>query len=208
MAFHKRRHVARLAVTNGKRDDVASPSAHRCPHPSCASFVQHTTPPLIEFKNVIWRCRQERIFSLRQLLDMGAEPPGNRLSGDVKDALDSQHSATLQAGAEYRLFVGFPRGWLWRENAIRATVLATIPSIPTTIGSVFDETCALTGTAGVRYGFLNHDPNSPSSLTTSPPPESVAMIFESGSALRCTSSARNAKPASRSAWRWPRGISS
>src|SRR5512135_1644199 len=122
MAFHKRRHVARLAVTTGKRHDLACPSAHRCPQPPPASFFQHKTPHLIEFKNVIWRRRQERLCSLGQFLDRRADPADNRLSGDVKDALTSTQTATLQAGPEHRLVVAFRIGWLWLENAIGATV--------------------------------------------------------------------------------------
>jgi hypothetical protein len=154
------------AVANGQRHDVACPPAHRCPPPSCASFFQHTTPPLIEFKNIICRRRQERICSRGPFLDRCADPPSNRLSGESTDALNSAQTATLQASPEHRVLVGFRRGWLWRENAIGATVLAMLLRISTTMGSIFDDRCTFTDTADVRHGFLNHDPNCTSSLTT------------------------------------------
>src|SRR5260370_33153419 len=76
-------------VANSKRHDLACPSAHRCPQPSCASFFQHITPHLIEFKNVIWGRRQERICDLGQFLNMCADPASNRLPGDFEDPLNS-----------------------------------------------------------------------------------------------------------------------
>jgi hypothetical protein len=88
------------------------------------------------------------------------------VSGDIKDPLTSAQAATLQASLEHRLFVGFPRGWLWLENWIGATVFAMVLRISPTIGSIFDEMCPFTGTADVRHCFLNHDANWTSSLTS------------------------------------------
>lgn len=154
MASHKRRQVARAAAANGKRYHLACPSAHRCPQPSCVSFSQHKTPSLIEFKNIICRHRQERLCSLGQFLNRCVDPPSNRLSGEIKDALNSAHAAALQAAPQHRLLVGFPRGGLWLENSIGATVLAMVLPISTTIGSLFDDICTFTDTADVRHGFL------------------------------------------------------
>jgi hypothetical protein len=41
---------------------------------------------------------------------MRADPANNRLSGDVKDTLNSTQAATLQASPEYHLLVDFPIG--------------------------------------------------------------------------------------------------
>jgi hypothetical protein len=91
---------------------------------------------------------------------------GERLSGDIKDALNSQHSATLQASPDGRLFVGFRRGWLWLENSIGATDFAMVLRISTTLGSIFNDMCTFTGTAGVRHDSRNNDANCTSLLTT------------------------------------------
>jgi hypothetical protein len=61
--------------------------------------------------------------------------------------------------------LAFRRRWLWFENAIGATVLTMVLSISTMIGSIFDDLCPVTDTAGVRHRFLNHDPDYNSSLT-------------------------------------------
>lgn len=160
------RRVARLAVANGKCHDLACPSAHRCPQPPCASFFQHKTPHLIEFKHVIWGCRQERICYLGQFLDMRADPASNRLSSDVKDALNSTQTATLQASPEHSSFVDFRIGWLWREHPIGATILAMVLSCSTAVRSIFDTRCTSTDTTFKRFRFLNHVLYHISSLTT------------------------------------------
>ena len=83
------------------------------------------------------------------------------------------HSLLLTAAFSERMcqvastvVLGLPIGLLWLEHARRATVLAMVLSIPTTIGSFFDDLYPLTDTAEVCHRFLNHDPNSTSSLTT------------------------------------------
>lgn len=144
------------AIANGKCHDVACPSAHRCPQPPWASFFQYQTPHLIEFKNVIWGCWQERICYRGQFLDMRADPANNCLSGDIKDALNSTQTATLQASPEHRLFVGFRISWLWREHPIRATVLAMVLGCSTTVRAIFDTVCTVTDTTFKRLCFLNH----------------------------------------------------
>ena len=67
---------------------------------------------------------------------------------------------------QHGVVLGFRIRLLWLENAIRATVLAMVLSIPTTMGSIFDDVCPFTDTADVRHCFLNHDANYNSSLTT------------------------------------------
>jgi hypothetical protein len=72
------------------------------------------------------------------------------------------------------LFDAIPNGVVRRGTrpdipdwtAIDATALAMVLGISTTIGSIFDDMCALTDTADVYHCFLNHDPNYNSSLTT------------------------------------------
>ena len=67
---------------------------------------------------------------------------------------------------QHGVLLGFRIRLLWLENAIRATVLAMVLSIPTTMGSIFDYVCPFTDTADVRHCFLNRDANCSSSLTT------------------------------------------
>jgi len=154
------------AVANGKCHDLACPSAHRCPQPPWASFFQHKTPHFIEFKNVNWECWQERICYSGQFLDMRVDPANNCLSGDVKDALNSTQTATLQASPEHHLFVNFRIGRFWREHPIGATILAMVLSCSTTVRSIFDNVCAFTDTTFKRLRFLNHAFYCIPSLTT------------------------------------------
>ena len=144
------------AVTNGKRHDLACPSAQCCPQPSYASFFQHTTPHLIEFKNVIWRCRQECIFSLRQLLDMGAEPPRNGLPRNGKATCNSTQATTLKARPQHGLLLGCRIGWLWREHPLGATILAMGLSCSTTVRSISDTMCTFPDATFERHCFLYH----------------------------------------------------
>jgi hypothetical protein len=77
------------SVTHHKRDTLACSSAQGRPQPAGVIFLAHQTPDLIQFENVITRCRQENILPLRPFLKRGRSPPRNRLSRKVKDALNS-----------------------------------------------------------------------------------------------------------------------
>ena len=85
------------SVTHHKRDNLACSSAEGRPQPAGVIFLEHTTPDLIQFENVINRCRQENILHLRQFLNRGRSPPSHCLSSNVKDALNSSSAAALQA---------------------------------------------------------------------------------------------------------------
>jgi hypothetical protein len=154
------------SLANGEPHDVARSAAHRRPHPSLVIFFAHTTPDFIPFENVICCRRQKGFFDIRQVLDVRFEPARNGLPRHGKDACHSTQATTLQASPQHGVLLGFRIRLLWLENAIRATVLAMVLSIPTTMGSIFDDVCPFTDTADVRHCFLNHDANSNSSLTT------------------------------------------
>jgi hypothetical protein len=99
-------------------------------------------------------------FDLRQSLDVCFEPPRNGLPRHGKEPCSSMKATPLQASPQHSLSLAFQIRLLWLENPIRATVLAMILGISTTIGPIFDALCPLTDTADVRHRFLNHDPNS------------------------------------------------
>jgi hypothetical protein len=69
------------------------------------------------------------------------DPRYNGLSSDTKNTLHTTQARTLLAGL---------------ENSIGATMFAMVLGVPTTIGSIFGNVCALTDPANVRYRFLNH----------------------------------------------------
>jgi len=145
-------------------------AAHRCPHPPSLLFVAHTPPHFLEVEHLLWGHRQKACFDLRQVLDVRGEPARTRLPRHGKEACHPTQAPALSANPQHAVVLGLPRGWLWLAHARRATVLAMVLSIPTTIGSLFDDLCPRTDTAEGCHRFLNPDPNSPSSLPTYPPP--------------------------------------
>jgi hypothetical protein len=166
IAFQKRRHVARLAVTDDEGHNLPRSAAHRCPHPAFLLLLLHTTPDFISFEHIIWCGRQKRCFDIRPVLDVRFEPARNGVPRHGKDPLHSTQATPFQASPQHGVLLGFRIRLLWCENTIRATVLAMVLGIPTPLGSIFDARWTLTDTADVRHRFLNHDPDYNSSLTT------------------------------------------
>jgi hypothetical protein len=154
------------AVTDDEGHNLLRSATHRCPHPSFLLFLLPKTPDFIQFEHIVWCRWQKGFFDIRQVLDVRFEPPRNGLPRNGKDPGHSTQATTFQASPQHGVLLGFRIRLLWLENPIGTTVLAMVLSIPTTIGSIFDDMCTLTDTADVRHCFLNHDPNSTSSLTT------------------------------------------
>ena len=143
-ACQSRRQVARASVSNDQGDDVAASAAHRCPHPASLLFVAHTPPHFLEVEHLLWGHRQKACFDLRQVLDVRCEPARTRLPRHGKEACHPTQAPALSASPQHGVVLGLPRGWLWLAHARRATVLAMVLSLPTPIGSLFDDLCPLT----------------------------------------------------------------
>jgi hypothetical protein len=47
------------SISNDEGDDLAGPTAHRCPHPPRLVFCAHTTPHFIKFEHIIWGRRRD-----------------------------------------------------------------------------------------------------------------------------------------------------
>jgi hypothetical protein len=144
------------AVADGERDHLARPPAQGDPQPTFLAFVQHKGPQFVQFQDVTGLGRKHRLFELRNGPQNRTEPVRHRLTGDLKNALQTVQTGPLAIGFQNQgLELRGPRAFR-HQRAMSATGMTVILGTSTFIRAILDDIQASASTTGISNGFLNH----------------------------------------------------
>lgn len=169
------------AVADDKGYQLSCAATDGRPQPAFARLLEHKRPQFVQFQHVIRFSGQQSVLEIGQSVHDFSDPAGDRLPGNVEDALQPTHASALLVSPHNCFLLAFWVNTLGLQNTVGTAIFTVVLGTPAFVGAVLDNVRATALAAAVGDGFLDHfsppvlefwpDPYDTTSLTFLPLPK-------------------------------------